>query len=140
MKFKNIIFILICAIIPLLMATACDRNSTFEDQLTFEGHVYYGHIDQITNLLVVDGAAAGATVTCSNYAESAKAASDGSYSLTIKGVRGFQGIDTETYSLQASFNGGDEKITVNGKPGDTIKARDFIIYKHTTESTFRRAQ
>jgi hypothetical protein len=132
MNFKNLLFY--CSIVTfLLIATGCDRNSTFNDTVVFEGHVYYGHMDQTTNLLVIDAAAAGAVITCNSYSESVKSADDGSYSLTIKGARGFQGIDTETYTLQASYKGQDEKITVAGKPGDTIKVRDFIVYTHTSE-------
>lgn len=121
-----------------LAMSGCERNSTFSDSVTFQSHVYFGHMDQTKNVLVPDGPAAGAVVTCENYSDSAKAASDGSYSLTVKGVRGYKGIDTETYSLKASFYGGDEKVTAYAKPGDTIKVRDFIIYQHTSETAPRR--
>jgi hypothetical protein len=132
MKYIKIVLLLLIA-----MASGCQRNSTFQNTVVFEGRVYSGAMNTTTNVLTVGSPVQGAVVTCENYPGSAKTASDGSYSLTISAVRGFSGINTETYTLQASYQGLDETITANGKPGDTISVRDFVVYQHTTSAPRR---
>lgn len=129
MKNRNILFICGCIII----CSACQRNSTTANTITFNGYVNAGHTDTTTNVLVIDARLANAVVTCDGFPGSATTASDGSYSLNVQSVRLFQGQNADTFTLHANSSGRDEKITASGKPGDTIKVRDFVLYKHTEE-------
>jgi hypothetical protein len=131
-QFKIVVLLLVVGIL------GCNRNSTFQNSVTFTGKVSYGHMDTTTSVLTKDGSAQGAVVTCNNYSDSAKAANDGSYSLNVQSVRTFSGVNSDSFTLQASWNGADETITVYGKPGDTISVREFILYKHTSTSAPRR--
>ncbi|MBN1824415.1 MAG: hypothetical protein JW803_08860 [Endomicrobiales bacterium] len=132
MTTRNIVS-LVCLLLFAAILAGCERNSTFSNSITFEGKVYLGQMDTTKNILIVYAPLQNATVTCDNFPEKAKTASDGSYSLSVKTVRTFRGNDSDTYTIQAFYSGGDESITVTGKPGDTVTVRDFIIYEHTTE-------
>ncbi len=132
MKQIKIVFLLLIAGI-----LGCDRNSTFQNTVTFEGRVWQGIIDPTTKNVTPVSLVQGAVVACENYPGSSKTASDGTYSLTITAVRGFAGMNTDTYSLVASYNGFDETLTALGKPGDTIKVKDFVVYQHTTSAPRR---
>jgi len=121
----------------LVLFAGCDRNSTTQNKVSFEGRVWVGHLDATTKAVVIDNLVQGAVVTCENYPGSAKTGSDGSFSLTIQAVRGFSGINSDTYTLQASYNGYDETMTGYGKPGDTIKVKDFVVYQHSTSAPRR---
>lgn len=133
--------ILLFSILYSLFAvfTGCERNSTSEDAITFQGYVNYGHLGRDADgnaILIIDGALSNAIVTCETFPDTAKTATDGSYSLSVKTVRRFRGFDSETYTLRAiapQISGRDEKITAIGKPGDTITVRSFVLYKHTEE-------
>lgn len=124
--------------LPCFLFIGCDRNSTFQNSITFTGKVYVGHLDTTTNILITDHVQSGAIVTCTNYPGSVKTASDGSYTLGIKAMRTFSGINLDSYSIQATYGGDDETITATGKPGDTIQVRDFVLYQHTITSAPRR--
>jgi len=132
---------LISIILLLFIAglSGCNRNSTFQSTITFKGTVWLGHMDTTNNILITDKVLQGAIVTCENYPGSATTAGDGSYTLNVQAVRAFSGINSDSFALQASYNGDDETITAYGKPGDTIQVRDFVLYQHTTSAP-RRAQ
>ncbi|MFH0948281.1 MAG: hypothetical protein V1833_04700 [Elusimicrobiota bacterium] len=134
--------------IPILLGlytvfTGCQRNSTFEDTITFKGNVFHGHFDVDSSsqtVLIVDGYLSNANVLAEGFPDTAKTATDGSYTLSVKTVRTFKGLDYDAYTLKASASGyqsskpgSDEKITTSGKPGDIITVRDFVLYKHTEE-------
>ena len=119
--------------------TGCERNSTFKDSISFQGYVNYGHMgtDAVGNsVLISDGPLSNASVICEGHPEAAKTKTDGSYTLVVKTVREFKGLNSEQYTLWAfTSTGGDEKVsyTAVGKPGDTINVRSFVLYKHTEE-------
>jgi hypothetical protein len=119
----------------------CNKdNSTIQNSLTFKGKVWVGHMNTTTNILIADGLVKDAVITCTNYSDSVKTAADGSYSISIQAVRAFSGVNSDSYTLQASFNGYDATMTVYGKAGETIEVKDFVLYQHTTASAPRRPQ
>lgn len=125
------LFLLLLVLCFILIG--CQKNATFKDSITFQGYVHYGILNS-SSIIVSLGPQADATVICEGHSEYTKTTSDGSYSLTIGSVRNFGGSNFDNYTLKAfSPNGGEEKATVSGKPGDTIKVKTIILYKYHTE-------
>ena len=125
-----------CAVAVIVLAAglcACQRNSTTEQTVSFQGTVYNGHQDPTTSLIINDGVCTNAVVTCTNFPASTKTGVAGTYVLSVSTVRTFSAPNADSYGVQASANGMDETVTVFGKPGETIHVRDMILYKHTTE-------
>ncbi|HBU68749.1 MAG TPA: hypothetical protein DEE98_00015 [Elusimicrobia bacterium] len=135
---KKYFYFCVTALVSALIFAGCqNNNSTLEDTVTFKGSVSLGQVIVDANgnqTITVTGAAPNAAVVCENTGDSVKSASDGSYTLKAKAVRQFTALNAETYTLSAfDQNGGDEKITVSGKPGETVNVRGFILYKHTED-------
>jgi hypothetical protein len=122
----------VAAILFVAGFSACQRNATTEQSVSFNGIVYNGHQDPTTSLIINDGLCANAVVSCNNYPSSTKTNASGAYNLTVSAVRTFSAPNADSYSVQASANGKDETVTVYGKPGDSIHVRDIILYQHTT--------
>jgi hypothetical protein len=116
-----------------LAGTGCGRNATVKDSITFQGSVLHAHTDQTTDALVNDGPADGALVSCDGFPETVRTDSAGSYNLTVRGVRRFTGLNADTFVLRSSNGVTDETITVAGKPGDTVRVRDFVLHQHAEE-------
>ena len=141
MLLKHFLFGILFTTVSCFLFTGCSKdNSTVQNSVTIKGRVYSGVMNTTTNLLIIGPVISGAEVTCTNFPGSVKTANDGTFTLTIQAVRTFSGINSDSYTVQASSNGADESITVYGKPGDTIEARDFVLYQHTTTSAPRRPQ
>ncbi|HAX60964.1 MAG TPA: hypothetical protein DCX95_00160 [Elusimicrobia bacterium] len=133
------ILILIFNFLPLtcLIFIGCER-SPFENTVEFVGKVYYG-TENSDGKITVLGPLPNARVIAAGYNGSATTDSSGKYTLEIKAHRRFSGSSDE-YTLEASgtsapdiyptANYVSEQITVYGRPGDTIKVRDFLLYKH----------
>ena len=116
-------------IITAAFFSACQKNATFNEQVSINGNVSYGAVDPATGLVKVTGAANNATVSCTGFSETAKTGSDGNYTLSINTTRSFSAPNADAFSLNASWQGNSKTVTVYAKPGDTVKAGDIVISK-----------
>jgi len=141
MAIKQFLFGILFTAVSCFFFAGCSKdNSTVQNSITFKGKVWVGHMDTTTNILIADGLVKDAVISCTNYPGSVKTGNDGSYSLDVQAVRTFSGPNSDTYTLQASYNGYDATMSVFGKPGDTIDVKDFVLYQHTIVSAPRRPQ
>jgi len=131
-KFSNWIF-LTTAIGALLFLNACYRHDSLSSVVTFEGAVFQGVYDSNTQQVKYSGPLAGVKVFCEKYEGYALTDSAGRYTLKVSpAMRRFEGPDYDIYTLWTEDgSGGDEKITIKAKAGQTIQVKPFLIYSHS---------
>ncbi|MFH1957524.1 MAG: hypothetical protein ABIJ15_03520 [bacterium] len=127
-----------------IILSAALLSGCSDTTVTFKGKVYYGSESSGGGILV-HGALGGAKVKEVDHTTVTDAASDGSYVLKIEVPRILGYSRSETYTLEAwgdvptSYNPSvtttaNERISINARPGDTVSARNFLLYRHDEES------
>ena len=126
-----------------IILTAVFLAGCSDTTVTFKGKVYYGS-ESSSGGILVHGALAGARVKEINHVAVTTADPAGSYTLEIKVPRVLGYSQSESYTLEAwgdvvsSYNPSvtttaNERISVNARPGETVSARNFLLYRHDEE-------
>lgn len=137
---KNLLFI---AFVSLSVTFLSCERSPFATTIEFQGQVFYGVISSTeTNTIEVRGPLKDARVVLVGTSAETTTNEKGEYVLRVEVFRRFHTPAYENYTLEASGTSSSsyptgkyisQRITVQGRPGDIIKVRDFLLYKHQEE-------
>ncbi len=128
------LFLLLC----ILSFYSCDRIP-FVTTVEFRGKVYYGR-ETADGKVVVLGPLSNASVVLIGSGFRTTTDAKGKYTLEANVPRRFNTPSYEIYTLEASGTSDPHiypegnyisaQIDVDGRPGDVIHVRDFLLYRH----------